>query len=361
MNLNLNLENKLKDKDLQKFESQYRDLAKEIKQNEIDDKFDDIKFEKLMNAEKRKFKQLEERQKTTMIKLRNKKSNSKIKMLLGLEKDGNTLKKIGVLFTVISSVTSMFGIASTCLNNISIQNILAIWKQGKELSFLIIGILFFIGELFTSWLLSKQPIIKTYFIDDTKINLVMYTLIYVYCTFILCTSIISNYVFWDNLTHSKIVSITYSFIFDLGGIFTIFYSNYFINLNSKTLFIDTQNENTENTDTENTDTENTDTENTENENTENENTENENTQNENIKPFVHESVANITKEVMQERINKLENGTLIRPKLLGMSKHPSYRNWIKQVENVVCVDNKYYKEDKNETIKKLQIMKKVVD
>ena len=251
----------------------------------------------------------------------------------------------------------MFGITSSCLNGASVQDILNYWLKGENVSYLIIGFLFFIGELFTSYLLSKQPLIKQYFLDDVKVTKIMYSLIYVYCSFIFVTSIISNYIFWNNLTHNILVSIVYSFIFDIGGMFTIFYADYFINLRSKTIFDDLTSEDVP-TEDDLPDFENSFIDEYVKENTTERTEMSEEAINNQLSMFdrVEDKKADISEntsdkkyneemtiELMQTHINLLEDGEIIKPNKIGMAYNPNYRNWIKRMDNVTYDGKNYIK------------------
>lgn len=346
------IDNNLTEKDRKRLEQKYKDYARQCKELEFKNETDKLNLDRDMTIENHKLERMKLKQANCIQTLKNTRDNNKIKSLLSVEKNGYLFKRIGIAFTLISSITSMFGITSNCLDGASIQDILGYWQKGENVSYLIIGFLFFIGELFTSYLLSKQPLIKQYFLDDVKITRFMYVMIYVYCSFIFITSIISNYIFWNNLTHNKLVSIVYSFIFDIGGMFTIFYADYFINLRSKNIFDDLTNEDVHTQDElpdfnqyitqdiiERTETDDNELElqlsmfDTPKEETSeiNEIT--------NDKPYNDM----MTFELMQQNIDLLQDGEIIKPIKIGMSRNPNYRNWIKKVKNVTYDGQNYIK------------------
>lgn len=364
------IESNLTTKDKNRLERKYKEYARQSKELEFQNATDKLNLERDVHIENEKVERMKLKQKNCIQTLKNTRDNNKIKNLLNIEKNGYTFKKIGLFFTLISSITSMFGITSNCLDGASVQDIIKQWGNNENISFVIIGFLFFIGELFTGYLLSKQPLIKEYFIDKTHISKFMYFMIYVYCGFIYITSVISNYIFWYTLTKSTLVSVVYSFIFDIGGMFTIFYSDYFINLRSKNIFDDLTQEEAHSIDelpfediSEYINTENT-IERTEIENksdldqlsmfdkVENKNTENK--QNIKEKPYNKE----MTIEIMQGMIDNMPDGEIIKPIKIGMSHNPNYRNWIKKMNNVNYDGKNYIKYD---NVKMLENYKNVIE
>lgn len=351
------IDSNLTQRDKARLEKKYKQYARQSKDLELKNEKDKLNLQRDTHIEKDKLERMKLKQANCIQTLKNTRDNNKIKSLLNIEKNGHFFKKVGFCFTLISSITSMFGITSSCLNNASVQDILNYWLKGENVSYLIIGFLFFIGELFTSYLLSKQPLIKQYFLDDVKITRIMYSLIYVYCSFIFITSIISNFIFWDNLTHNKLVSIVYSFIFDIGGMFTIFYADYFINLRSKTIFDDLTSEDIP-TDDDLPDFENSFIDDYIQENTTERTEIDENAINNQLSMFdrVEDKNANtsentndkkynkeMTLELMQTHINLLDDGEIIKPNKIGMAYNPNYRNWIKRMDNVTYDGKDYIK------------------
>lgn len=351
------IDSNLTQRDKARLEKKYKQYARQSKDLELKNEKDKLNLQRDTHIEKDKLERMKLKQANCIQTLKNTRDNNKIKSLLNIEKNGHFFKKVGFCFTLISSITSMFGITSSCLNNASVQDILNYWLKGENVSYLIIGFLFFIGELFTSYLLSKQPLIKQYFLDDVKITKIMYSLIYVYCSFIFITSIISNFIFWDNLTHNKLVSIVYSFIFDIGGMFTIFYADYFINLRSKTIFDDLTSDDIPTTK---------DLPNFENsfiddyiqQNTIEHTEIDENAINDQLSMFdrVEDKNVNVSEntndkkynkemtiELMQTHINLLDDGEIIKPNKIGMAYNPNYRNWIKRMSNVTYDGKDYIK------------------
>ena len=364
------IESNLTTKDKNRLERKYKEYARQSKELEFKNATDKLNLERDVHIENEKVERMKLKQKNCIQTLKNTRDNNKIKNLLNIEKNGYTFKKIGLFFTLISSITSMFGITSNCLDGASVQDIIRQWGNNENISFIIIGFLFFIGELFTGYLLSKQPLIKEYFIDKTYISKFMYFMIYVYCGFIYITSVISNYIFWHTLTKSTLVSVVYSFIFDIGGMFTIFYSDYFINLRSKNIFDDLTEEETHTIDelpfediSEYINAEST-TERTETKNKNDldqlsmfdraEDKKPENKQNTKEKQYNKE----MTIEIMQGMIDSMPDGEIIKPIKIGMSHNPNYRNWIKKMNNVNYDGKNYIKYD---NVKMLENYKNVIE
>ena len=155
-----------------------------------------------------------------------KQAENKVKRVESIERTGRILKKFNYGLVITSCLTSMlgFGMLESGLDLFPLLNSI---KHKQHLNCLAIGIIFLIVQFCVSFFVASGGNIKQFF--NNWINKILLGLIGV----VYAVSIYSNYGFWITLTSSVFVASFYSFIIDAFAIFTSYYSNKFVNLESK--------------------------------------------------------------------------------------------------------------------------------
>jgi len=353
-----------------KIHHQHTKFAGKISDYEIDEAGKDLETDIRRNKNKRdmlelkdELKQMKLQQEIELLKTKGmlelKQSSSKCTKVKRLENRGAWFKGLNITMVVISCITSMlgFGMIESGLDAIPlIQEML----HCNYLNCLVLGVIFLVVQFLTSLFVGSLGDINTFFKDNKQYALI--TII----AFVYAVSIYSNYGFWITLTNSKFVAGFYSFLIDSFTILTSIYSEKFIDQNSKKIqeFLHSETENITLVTTQNLPSK-TD----------------ENTQVEVIRKttsidgkkgvyepqevpklesnldckkdennLIHDSKTKgvNTYQKLEKEIEKLEDGTVISPKLFNLQGNKNYYNWIKKCSNATKnIDGKWVKKNSN--------------
>lgn len=324
--------------DRYKLNRRYRQLAQESKNNAVDNKQDELRYEREKLHRQQKLDRLTDKEKEVTKQLSVEKRQARLNRLLHLKVSGQRMNLLAKLFTAISAITSMLGLGTAC-TNLDIQELIISWTEFKNLQYFFVGILFFIGELFCGWLFGQTDTINEFFKTDQLINKCMSKGIIIYSSLVYVTSIYSNGVFWWNLTESLLVTIIYSFLFDIGGLVCCYYGYKYSNLDSEKIQSDTQNihDNTRVKNGENTRIHESS------QTVENRaiDTITRTSKNASKKPSVRRtSNSKITRAELEQMIDQnFKDGQVIKPGMVGMTGNSNFRNWMQKINAVTKNEN----------------------
>lgn len=309
-----------------KLNKRYKDLARESKNGEVDNKEDELKYTREKEQRKQKLDRLTDKEQELNKELSIEKRQARLNRLSHLKLSGKNMNLLAKIFTGVSAVTSMIGLGSMC-TGLNFQELIMSWQAKQNLQYFAIGLLFFIGELFCGWLFGQTDTIAEFFKTDQLINKLMAKGIVVYSCLVYITSIYSNGVFWWTLTRSILVTVIYSFLFDIGGLICCYYGYKYINLDSEKIQSDTQvNEQVKNK-------------------TKRQVSESsQSVENKGIDTFTRAGKKSnvsrsgngkMTQIKLQKLINEnFEDGQVIEPSMVNMTGNSNFKNWMPKMNNV---------------------------
>lgn len=328
--------------DRRKLNKRYRKLAQESKNNDVDNKQDELRYQREKLTTQQRIDRLNDKEKEVTKMLSVEKRQARLNRLMHLKTSGKHMNWLAKLFTAVSAITSMIGLGSMC-TGLNFQDLISSWTNNQNLQYLAIGILFFIGELFCGWLFGQTDTISEFFKTSDMINKCMSKGIVIYSSLVYITSIYSNGVFWWTLTGSMLVTLIYSFLFDIGGLICCYYGYKYSNLDSEKIQNDIENihvKNEENTHVyESCQTV--------------ENRTFDTITHTSKKPSVKRtSNSKITREKLEQMIEEnFEDGQVIEPSMVGMTGNSNFRNWMQKNNNVKKNENgKWIKQKQKFTI-----------
>lgn len=367
LNVN-NTEENLTNRAINRLNRQVKKIANDEKQRELDNKKHDLEIERIHKDNEKALATLKsdlEQQKLSakinLMKARGRlevlQAESKTKKADSLQAKGKYLNIFKYLLMFLSSFTSMLGFGMI-ESKLDVFPLLLAVRNGKYLNCVVIGVMFFIVQIIVSMFVATLDDISKFWRNP------IYVILSLCIASMYIVSIYSNYGFWITLTSSNLVAGFYSFIIDLLGVLTSYYSDKFANLDSKLIYKylseETGNENIQ-TDLKNEQI-------TEQAKTfitvekpsfcmvsktgkTEEKTDNKTGKN-NI-TRAGKTAGKITKIQMQENINNLQDGTIVKPRLIGMTGNSNYKNWILEMNNVEKNENGEYIKKSN----KLEVVK----
>lgn len=315
--------------DRRKLNKRYRALAQESKNNDVDNKQDELRYEREKLTTQQRIDRLTDREKEVTKTLSVEKRQARLDRLLHLKISGKHMNLLAKIFTGVSAITSMIGLGSMC-TGLNFQELIITWGNLQNLQYLAIGLLFFIGELFCGWLFGQNDTIHEFFMTDQLINKCMSRGIVIYSGLVYITSIYSNGVFWWTLTGSMLVTVIYSFLFDIGGLICCYYGYKYSNLDSEKIQTESENIHAN--------------EHVKNDTDERVTRSSQTVENRVIDTFTRSSKkpsvkrssnSKITRVQLEEMIDKnFNDGQIIEPSMVGMTGNSNFRNWMEKINDV---------------------------